>query len=76
MIPLELPQDLKREAELLYIHDIVNLIATRKIPKSMVLTLDQNQPPVKYVLCGKTTIAKQSTSLVPVSGVSDFQISE
>ena len=58
-----------REAELLYIHDIVKLIETHKIPKSMVLNSDQT--PVKYVPCGKTTLAKQNTSSVPVSGVSD-----
>ena len=46
---VKLPQDVKREAELLYIHDIVNLIETHKIPKSMVVNLDQT--PVKYVPC-------------------------
>ena len=66
---VELPQGVKREAELLYIHDIVNLIETYKIPKSMVLNLDQT--PLKYVPCGKTTLAKQNTNSVPVSGVSD-----
>ena len=63
------PQCVKREAELLYIHDIVNLIETYKIPNSIVLNLDQT--PVKYVPCGKATLAKQNTSSVPVSGVSD-----
>ena len=53
---VELPQDVKREAELLYIHDIVNLIETSKISKSMVLNLDQT--PVKYVPCDKTTLTK------------------
>ena len=38
----------------------------------MVLNLDQT--PVKYVPCGKTTLAKQNTSSVPVSGVSDKRI--
>ena len=66
---VKLPQGVKREAELLYIHNILNLIETPKIPKSMALNLDQT--PVKYVPCGKTTLAKQNTSSVPVSGVSD-----
>ena len=30
---VELPQGVKRKVELLYIHDIVNLIETHKIPK-------------------------------------------
>ena len=38
----------------------------------MVLNLDQT--PVRYVLSGKTTLAKQNTSSVPVSGVSDKQM--
>ena len=35
----------------------------------MVLNLDQTL--VKYIRCGKTTLVKQNTSLVPVSGASD-----
>ena len=69
---VELSQGVERVAELLYIHGIVNLIETHKNPKSMVLNL--HQTPVKYVPCGKTTFAKQSTSSVPVSGVSDKQM--
>ena len=65
----ELPQGVKREVELLYIHDIVNLIQTHKITKLMVLNLDQT--PVEYVPSGKTTLAKQSTSSVPVCSFSD-----
>ena len=38
----------------------------------MVLNLDQT--PVKYILSGKTTLAKQNTSSAPVSGVSDKQM--
>ena len=64
-----LPQGIKRETELLYIHGIVNLIETHKIPKSIVLNLDQT--PVKYILCGKTALAKQNVSSVPVSSVLD-----
>ena len=69
---VELPQGVKREAELLYIHDIMNLIETHKIPKSMVLNMDQT--PMKYIPCGKTTLTKQRTTSVPVSGVSDKQM--
>ena len=39
---VELPQGVKRKTKLLYIHDIVNLIETHKIPKSIVLNLDQS----------------------------------
>ena len=59
----------KREAELLFIHDFANLTKILNIPKSMVLNLDQTL--VKYIRCGKKTLVKQNTSLVPVSGASD-----
>ena len=38
---VEIPESVKREAELLYINDIVNLIETHNILKSMVLNVDQ-----------------------------------
>ena len=66
---VEIPEGVKREAELLYINDIVNLIETHNIPKSMVLNLDQT--PLKYVPCGNTTLAQKSSSTVPIKGVSD-----
>ena len=69
---VELPQGVKRKTKLLYIHDIVNLIETHKIPKSIVLNLDQT--PQKYIPCGKTTLAKQNTNSVPVRGVSDKRV--
>ena len=43
----EIPEGVKREVELLYINDIVNLTETNNIPKSMMLNLDQI--PFKYV---------------------------
>ena len=45
------------------------MLETHKIPKSMVLNLDQT--PVKYVPCDKATLAKQNKSSVPVSDLSD-----
>ena len=66
---VEIPEGVKREAELLYITDIVNLIETHNIPESMVLNLDQM--PLKYVPCGNTTLAQKSSSTVPIRGVSD-----
>ena len=59
----------KRWDELLYITDIVNLIETHNIPKSVVLDLDQT--PLKYVSCWNTTFAQKSPSTVPIEGVSD-----
>ena len=69
---VELPQRVKRKTKLLYIHDIVNLTETHKIPKSIVLNLDQT--PLKYIPRGKTTLAKQNANSVPVRGVSDKRV--
>ena len=66
---IEIPDGIKKEAELLFIHDIVHHIETNKIPESMVLNIDQT--PLKYVPCGKTTMAEKSSSTVPINGVSD-----
>ena len=66
---IEIPDGIKKETELLFIHDIVHHIETNKIPESMVLNIDQT--PLKYVPCGKTTMAEKSSSTVPINGVSD-----
>lgn len=66
---VERPEGVKKEAEFLYIKDIVNLIETCNIPILLVLNLDQS--PLKYVLCGVTTLAQKSSSTVPIKGVSD-----
>ena len=47
---VELPQDVKREAELLYIHDVLNLIETHEIPKVDGLKFESNASEVCSVL--------------------------
>ena len=64
----EIPDGIKKEAELLFIHDIVHHIERNKISESMVLNIDQT--PLKYVPCGKTIMAEKSSSEVPINGVS------
>ena len=61
---VEIPEGVEREAALLYINDIVNLIKTHNIRKSMVLNLDQT--PLKYAPCRNTTYlqAFSSTMLI------------
>ena len=66
---IEIPDGIKKEAGLLFIHDIVHHIETNNIPESMVLNIEET--PLKYVPCGKTTMAEKSSSAVPVNGVSD-----
>ena len=69
---VEIPEGVKREKELFYITDIVNLTETHNIPKSVVLNLVQT--PTKYVPCGNTTLAQKFSSAVPIKGVSDERI--
>ena len=52
---VEIPDSIKREAELLYINDIVNFIQIHSILKSMVLNVDQTN--LKYVPCKNTALA-------------------
>ena len=66
---IEIPNGIKKEAELRFIHGIVHHIETNKIPESVVLNIDQT--PLKYVPCGKTTMAEKSSRTVPINGVSD-----
>ena len=66
---VEITEGVKREAELLFIHEIVHQVEDNDIPHSMILNLDQT--PLKYVPCGKTTLAKKSSKTVPIDGVSD-----
>ena len=66
---MEIPEGVKKEAELLFIHGIIHYIEENKIPESMVPNIDQT--PLKYVPCGKNTLAEKSSSTVPINGVSD-----
>ena len=66
---VEIPEGVKKEAELLYINDIVNLIEIHNIPESMVF--NQDQTPLKYIPCGNTTLAHKSSGTVPIKGISD-----
>ena len=66
---VEIPEGVKKEAELLFIHDIFDHIEKNKIPQTMVLNVDQT--PLKYVSCGKMTMAEKNSKRVPMKGVSD-----
>ena len=66
---VEIPDGIKMEAELLFIHDIVDHVEKNKILQSMVLNIDQT--PMKYVPCGKTTLTDKNAKSVPIKGVSD-----
>ncbi len=61
--------DLKREIELTYLHEIVNTVEEFDIPPSLVINLDQT--PSKYVPGSRSTLAKEGSKNVPIAGGSD-----
>ena len=65
---VEIPAGAKKEAELTFLHEIVNDAEKFQIPSSLVLNLDQTNS--KYVSMGKAMAEKGSNS-VPISGLSD-----
>ena len=53
---VEIPAGAKKEAELTFLHEIVNNVEKFQIPSSLVLNLDQTNS--KYVSMGKTAMAE------------------
>ena len=65
----EIPPGAKKEAELLYLHDIVAYIKEYDIPSNLVMNLDQT--PLKYVPVSHHTLAKKGKKSVAIAGSSD-----
>lgn len=65
----EIPAGAKKEAELLYLHEIVAYIEEHKIPSSLVMNLDQT--PLKFIPVSHHTLAKKGAKCVAIAGSSD-----
>ena len=65
----EIPAGAKKEAELTFLHEIVNNVEKFQISSSLVLNSDQTN--LKYVSMGKTTIVEKGSNSVPIFGLSD-----
>ena len=65
---LEIPESALKEIKLLFRHDIASKVEKFSIPHSLIISLDQTLS--KYVLVGRTTLAKKSTKTVPIKGSS------
>ena len=63
------PDDLKKEIELTYLHEIVGNIERHNIPPSLIINLDQT--PSKFVPGSKSTLAKKGSNNIPIIGMSD-----
>ena len=66
---VEIPAGAKKEAELTFLHKIVNNVKKFQIPTTLVLNLDQTN--WKYVSMGKTKMAEKGSDSIPISGLSD-----
>ena len=59
----------EKKFEYVFLHDIVSLVEEHKIPKSLIINLDQT--PSKYVPVGNSTLAKKGASCVVIAGSAD-----
>lgn len=66
---IKIPPGAQEEAELKFMHQLVNQIEKYNIPPSLIINFDQT--PSKYVPVAPTTMAKKGSSTVPISGVHD-----
>ena len=66
---VEIPEGARKEAELLYLHNIVTIVEKYEIPHSLIMNLDQT--PLKYIPAMNHTVAKQNYKSVSIAGSSD-----
>ena len=66
---VEIPEGARKEAELLYLHNIVTIVEKYEIPHSLIMTLDQT--PLKFIPAMNHTMAKQNSKSVSIAGSSD-----
>ena len=59
----------KKEAQLLYLHDIVSLVDDHNIPDSLILNLDQTK--LKYIPSANHTLAKKGSKSIETAGSDD-----
>ena len=57
---VEIPEGTKKEAELLYLHNIVAIVEEHEIPSYLIMNLDQT--PLKYLPVSYHTMAKKEPS--------------
>ena len=64
-----IPEGARKEAEILYLYDIVTKIEKYRIPSELVFNLDQT--PSKYVQCSRYTMEKEGKKSVSIVGSGD-----
>ena len=66
---VEIPEGARKEAELMYLHNIVAIVEENKIPQNLIMILDQ--VPLKYVSVSHHTMAKKGVKSVSIAVSSD-----
>ena len=66
---IEIPDVAKKEAQLLYLHDILSLVDDHNIPHSLILNLDQMK--LKYIPSAKHTLSKKGSKSIGIAGSDD-----
>ena len=64
----EIPEGAKKEAQLIFHHEITSLVEKYSIPPSLVVNIDQT--PLKYAPVASQTIAKKNSKHIHVAGFS------
>ena len=63
---IEIPDGAKKEAQLLYLHDIVSLVDDHNIPDILILNLDQTK--LKYIPSTNHTLAIKGSKSIGIPG--------
>ena len=66
---IEIPDGAKKEAQLLYLHDIVSLVDDHNIPDRLILNLDQTK--LKNIPSINHTLAKKGLKSIQIAGSDD-----
>ena len=66
---IEIPDRAKKEAQLLYLHDIVSLVDDHNIPDRLILNLDQTK--LKNIPSTNHTLAKKDLKSIQIAGSDD-----
>ena len=64
-----IPVGAQKEAELKFLHQIVNYVEKYRIPCFLIINFDQT--PLKYVEVSSMTMKKEGETNVPISGIND-----
>ena len=69
---VKIPVGAQKEAELKFLHKIVNIVEKHQILPSVTINFDQTSS--KYMQVSSTTMGQKGESNIPIAGISDKRI--